>query len=116
MHNVKIITFFKLDNFFQDNFAEIIKKSRQPPKWQLPPFTNFHIKNPDYFLKKPEEISQLCTLTIAPRANHRFNKAKDFAEKTYGANIVVLKDEPLNISSTERFSSPYVVSKHDSNE
>ena len=31
---------------------------------------------------KPEEISQLCTLTIAPRANHRFNKAKDFAEKT----------------------------------
>lgn len=50
---------------------------------------------------KPEEIARLCTLVIAPRANHKFNKAKEYAEKTFGAEIAVLKEEPLNISSTE---------------
>lgn len=50
---------------------------------------------------KPNEIAKLATLVIAPRAGHKFTKAKDFAEKTLGAKIIVLKEEPVNVSSTE---------------
>ena len=50
---------------------------------------------------KPQEIARLATLVVAPRAHHKFAKAREFAEKTYGAKTVVLKDEPLNVSSTE---------------
>ena len=49
----------------------------------------------------PEQISELATIVVAPRANTKFSKAKEYAEKTYGADVVVLKEEPLNISSSE---------------
>lgn len=50
---------------------------------------------------KPQEIADLATLVIAPRANHKYAKFKDYAEKNFNANVLVLKDEPLNVSSTE---------------
>ena len=50
---------------------------------------------------KPREIADLATLVIAPRANHKFAKYKEFAEKNFGATVLVLNNEPLNVSSTE---------------
>lgn len=106
------IAFAGVDGIFVSDY-EIEKPEKSYSLYTLRHFAEIYADSELYFIigsdsledfpkwHKPEEIAQLCVLTIAPRANHRFNKAKEFAEKNYGATVVVLKDEPLNISSTE---------------
>jgi len=106
------LAFSGVDGIFVSDY-EVEKPQKSYSLYTLRHFAEIYADSELYFIigsdsledfskwYKPEEIAQLCILTIAPRANHKFNKAKDFAEKNYGAHIVILKDEPLNISSTE---------------
>jgi nicotinate-nucleotide adenylyltransferase len=50
---------------------------------------------------KPEEIAQLATIVVVPRANHDFRKARQFFEKNYKTKLILFDGEPLNISATE---------------